>query len=294
MWINYHHLYYFKTIAEEQSVSKAAEKLRLGQPTLSAQLKQFEDYLGVKLFERFHKKLVLTEQGKLALQYAQNIFRLGNEMVDALQDRLVPEKMKLQIGSLDSISKTFLSDLTEFCFQQSPVQIGFIEGSLDYLLRELDAHRIDLIVSNYLPVLKEHQKMNYRLIKKEQVSFFGSENFKNLRKRFPESLSGQKMLLPSYESKIRGDLDHWFQLQKLVMDVVAESQDLALKKQLALRGQGLVACAASSVSDLLEKNLLFEIGQIEGVTEDLYFMSIERKIANPFAQKLMKEFSINT
>lgn len=290
MWINYHHLLYFKTIAEEQSVSKAAEKLRLGQPTLSAQLKQFEDYLGVKLFDRYHKKLVLTEQGKLALQYAQNIFRLGNEMVDALQDRLQPEKMKLQIGSLDSISKTFLAQMSEYCYSQGPVQIGFIEGSLDYLLRELDAHRLDLVVTNFLPLVKEHQKMNYRLVQKEQVCFFGAEAFKALRKKFPESLSGQKMLLPSYESKIRGDLDHWFQLQKVAMDVVAESQDLALKKQLALQGQGLVACASSSVQELVQKNLLFEIGQVEGVAEELYFISIERKVSNPYALKLMKDF----
>ena len=59
-WINYHHLYYFKAIAEKGSVSKAASKLRLGQPTLSAQLRQFEEALGVQLFERQHKKLILT------------------------------------------------------------------------------------------------------------------------------------------------------------------------------------------------------------------------------------------
>ena len=290
MWINYHHLYYFKTIAEEQSVSKAAEKLRLGQPTLSAQLKQFEDYLGVKLFERYHKKLVLTEQGKLALQYAQAIFRMGNEMVDALQDRLLPEKMKLQIGSLDSISKTFLSDMTEFIYEKNTVQIGFVEGSLDFLIRELDAHRIDLIVSNYLPLQKEHSRMNYRMVQKEQVSFFGSEEFKTLRKKFPESLQGQKVVLPNYDSKVRGDLDHWLQIHNISMNVVAESQDLALKKQLAIRGHGLVACAASSVKDIVQKNLLIEVGKLEGVFEEIYLITIDRKIPNPIAQRLMTQF----
>ena len=87
-WINYHHLFYFKTIAEEGSVSKAAEKLRLGQPTLSSQLIQFEDNLGVKLFDRSHKKLILTEQGNIALDYAKNIFRMGSEMYEVLHDRL--------------------------------------------------------------------------------------------------------------------------------------------------------------------------------------------------------------
>ncbi len=92
-WINYHHLYYFKTIAEEESVSKAAHKLRLGQPTLSAQLKQFEEQLGVQLFERKHKKLLLTEQGRIALDYAQNIFRLGGEMFEVLNDHITPTRV---------------------------------------------------------------------------------------------------------------------------------------------------------------------------------------------------------
>ena len=89
-WINYHHLFYFKTIAEEGSVSKAAEKLRVGQPTLSAQLKQFEEVLGILLFERQHKKLILTEQGKVALDYAKNIFKMGSEMYEVLHDRVKP------------------------------------------------------------------------------------------------------------------------------------------------------------------------------------------------------------
>ena len=91
-WINYHHLNYFRVIASEGSISKAAEKLRLGQPTLSAQLKQFEEQLGVRLFDRQHKKLILTEQGKIALNYAQTIFKLGFEMVCSNFPSLIDQK----------------------------------------------------------------------------------------------------------------------------------------------------------------------------------------------------------
>jgi LysR family transcriptional activator of nhaA len=104
-WLNYHHLYYFMTIAELNSISKAAEKLLLGQPTLSAQLKQFEENLGVQLFERHHKKLILTEHGSLALVYARNIFKMGDEMYEALHDRMKPSKINVQLGALDSIPK---------------------------------------------------------------------------------------------------------------------------------------------------------------------------------------------
>lgn len=104
-WINYHHLFYFKTIAEEGTVSKAAIKLRLGQPTLSAQLKQFEKNLGVQLFERHKKRLVLTEHGKVALDYSKNIFRMGSEMYEVLHDRLRPARPALHLGALDSVPK---------------------------------------------------------------------------------------------------------------------------------------------------------------------------------------------
>jgi len=127
VWINYHHLYYFKTIAEEGSVSKAAEKLRLGQPTLSAQLKQFEENLGVQLFERQHKKLVLSEQGKIAFNYAKNIFKTGNEMYEALHDRLRPAKINLQIGALDSVPKELVTLLAEAAYKIDSCHLNLIE-----------------------------------------------------------------------------------------------------------------------------------------------------------------------
>ena len=132
-WINYHHLFYFKTIAEEGSVSKAAGKLRIGQPTLSAQLKQFEDAIGVQLFERQHKKLLLTEQGKVALDYSQNIFKMGSEMYEVLHDRLKPLRPSLHIGSLDSVPKQITLELVKHAYKISPWQMNCCEGYSDQL-----------------------------------------------------------------------------------------------------------------------------------------------------------------
>jgi LysR family transcriptional regulator, transcriptional activator of nhaA len=127
-WLNYHHLFYFKTIAEEGSVSKAAARLRLGQPTLSAQLKQFEDAIGVQLFERQHKKLLLTEQGRVALEYAKGIFRMGSEMMEAVHDRVQSAKPLLAIGALDSVPKQAVLQLVRAALKISPCQITLVEG----------------------------------------------------------------------------------------------------------------------------------------------------------------------
>ena len=291
MWINYHHLFYFKTIAEEQSVSKAAEKLRLGQPTLSAQLKQFEDVLGVQLFDRKHKRLILTEQGRIALQYAQSIFRLGDEMVDTLQDRIKPEKIKIQIGALDSISKNMLAEITESCLAHFACQIIWIEGSLDYLLKQLYMHKLDLVVSNYLPKSKDSQPFAHRLVKKAAVLIYGNKNFKALKKNFPESLNEQNFILPTYDSQMREDIEHWLKSHRINYEIAVESQDTALKKQLAHRGVGIIPSTQSAVQDAIDNETIFEIGPLDDVVENIYFVSSERKIINPPADFLMHKFN---
>lgn len=294
MWINYHHLYYFKTIAEEQSVSKAAEKLRLGQPTLSAQLKQFEDILGVQLFDRKHKRLILTEQGRIALQYAQNIFRLGDEMVDALNDRIKPEKIKIQIGALDSIPKSLLTEISENCLTEFSCQIVWVEGNLDYLLKQLYSHKLDLVVSNYLPKSKESQAFHHRLIKKSPVHFYGNKNYKSLKKNYPESLKDQKFILPTFDSQLREEIEYWFKGARLKFEIVVETQDGALKKQLCEKGMGMIPATYSAVQDSLDQELLFDIGPLNEVSENIYFISSERKITNPPADFLMQKFNFKS
>lgn len=291
-WINYHHLFYFKTIAEEGSVSKAAEKLRLGQPTLSAQLKQFEDTLGVQLFERRHKKLILTEHGKVALDYAKNIFKMGSEMYEVLHDRLKPLKPSLHIGALDSVPKQIVVQLVKQAFKISPCQITLSEGKSDELLRELISHRMDLMVTNFLPDGPDGKGLYPKSIAKKNVSFYGAPKFKSLRKGFPKSISGQPMILPTYDSKLRRDLDHWAKLNKVDLNIIVESQDIAVKKLMAIGDLGLIPTATHSVTGQILRGELVEIGQLSGVYEELFLLTAQRKIENPIASKLRDTFVV--
>lgn len=291
-WINYHHLYYFKAIAEEGTVSKAAEKLKLGQPTLSAQLKQFEDTLGVQLFERHHKKLVLTEQGKVALDYAKNIFRMGSEMYEVLHDRLKPLKPHLHLGALDSVPKQIVLQLVKHAFRISPCQITLSEGKSDELLRELSAHRIDLVVTNFLPTGSDAKGFYPKSITKKNVAFYGAPKFKGLRKGFPKSISGQPMILPTYDSKLRQDLDHWAKLNKIELNIITESQDISVKKLMATSELGLIPTATHTVTGQVLRGELVEIGQLQGVHEELFLVTAQRKIENTIASKLRDSFVV--
>lgn len=291
-WINYHHLFYFKTIAEEGTVSKAAEKLRIGQPTLSAQLKQFEDTIGVQLFERQHKKLVLTEQGKVALDYSKNIFKMGSEMYEVLHDRLKPLRPSLHIGSLDSVPKQIVLQLVKQALKISPCQITLSEGNSDHLLRELSTHRMDLMISNFLPTGIDSKGLHPVSITKKNVAFYGHPKFKNLRKNFPKSLSGVPLILPTYDSKIRYDIDHWAKLHEIELNVIAEGQDIATKKLMAIEGLGIVPTATHTVTRQVLSGELTEIGQLQGVHEELFLITAQRKIANPIAAKLAIVFTV--
>jgi LysR family transcriptional activator of nhaA len=291
-WINYHHLFYFKTIAEEGSVSRAAEKLRLGQPTLSAQLKQLEESLDVKLFDRQHKKLIITEQGKIALDYAKNIFRMGSEMYEVLHDRVKPLKPMLHIGALDSIPKQIILQLVQKAVKISPCQITLSEAKSDELFRELTAHRVDIAVTNFLPTGLDAKGLYPKLITKQNVAIYGSPKFKHLRKKFPQSVSGVPMVFPTYDSKLRADLDHWAKLNEIEINLVAESQDVAVKKLMAINEIGLVATASHTVTKQVLEGKLIEIGKLQNVHEELYLVSAGRKIPNALAIKIIETFSV--
>jgi len=291
-WINYHHLFYFKTIAEEGTVSKAAEKLRVGQPTLSAQLKQFEDTLGVQLFERHHKKLILTEQGKVALDYSKGIFRMGSEMYEVLHDRLKPLKPSLHLGALDSVPKQIVLKLVKHAFRISPCQITLSEGKPDELLRELVAHRMDLMVTNFLPSGTDAKGLYPKSITKKNVAFYGAPKFKALKKGFPKSISGEPMILPTYDSQLRQDLDHWAKLNKIELNIICESQDISIKKLMAINEMGLIPTATHTVAEQVLNGELVEIGQLQGVHEELFLVTNQRKIENPIASKLRDSFAV--
>jgi LysR family transcriptional activator of nhaA len=291
-WINYHHLFYFKTIAEESSVSKAAAKLRVGQPTLSAQLKQFEDHLGVKLFERQHKRLILTEQGQIALEYSRNIFKMGSEMLEAMHDQLRPAKPTLCIGALDNVPKQIVLQLVKSALRISPCQITLLEGKPDELLRELLGHRVDLLLTNFIPNSPDAKGLQHRRISHKSVGIYGAPPFKPLRKDFPRSLSGQPVILPTHDSQLRYDFDHWSKTRSLNFDILIESQDIGVKKLMAISGLGLLPAPTHAVTRQILAGELVEIGVISSVFEDLHLMTASRKIENRLARELFQNFRI--
>ncbi|MBX2988375.1 MAG: LysR family transcriptional regulator [Bdellovibrionaceae bacterium] len=290
-WINYHHLKYFREIALAGGVSAASSRLRLGQSTLSAQLKTFESQLGVELFERRNKRLHLTEPGRVALNYANEIFRLGQEMLEVLQDVKNPARIPVQIGALDSVPKHVLLEIAKEARRSFDCTLSIREGSEEELLKDLRRHRIDLMVSSAHP-RQEGGRFYSRVIARMPVVVCGAPAFKGLRRGFPRSLEKSAFILPSSPEKLRGEIDRWFRQQSLNPNVIAETQDTAVQKLLGHEGLGLLVVPLAAVQAQLNDKSLVEVGRLEGISEEIYLISASRRIENPVSAALMKEFQL--
>lgn len=289
-WLNYHHLFYFYTIAKEGSVAQAAVRLRIGQPALSTQLKQLENSLGYPLFDRRGRRLFLTERGKTVFEYASEIFRLGSEMLEAAKDQLAEKSIHLQIGAADSVPKAEIHRLVETALRTDECYVSVLEGEGERLFRELRAHRLDLVLTNSPPALGAKSQLYSRKVNEMKVLICGSPKFKKIRKDFPASLRHCPFVLPTSHSKLRRDVDHYFQIQDICVQSIAETQDIEVQKLLAISGLALVPVALPAVERELQDGKLIEIGELEQVSEQLWLTSASRRVQNPLAAKLMKSF----
>ena len=287
-WLNYHHLIYFKEIANEGSISKASEKLLIGQPALSAQLKQLEEQLGSELFERKNRKLILTDAGKVVLKYANEIGQLGQEMLQVMADKSYSNKTPFRLGALDSVPKQIVWEITQKARSYNDCFVSIVEGSQDELTTELLQRNIDCFISNHSGDISRDKNMNSKSFVKAPVSIYGSKNFLDLKVNFPKSLNGQPMILPTHHSKLRHDLDHFFDSKKIKIISELETQDTALMKIFATQGAGLAALPDVAALDLVRNKSLYKIGTLPNIKEEYWIISSKRTIDNPIASRLMK------
>jgi len=282
-WLNYHHLLYFYTVAKEGSVSRAAKSLRLAQPTLSGQIRKLEEAFNEKLFVRSGRQLILTEMGKLVFRHAEEIFTIGRELTETLRGRSTGRVPRLVVGVADVVPKLITARLLEIALTlPDPVQITCLEGKSDRLLADLAVHGLDLVITEApLPPHLSVKAYNHPL-GETPVSFFATGPLATrTRRRFPRSLDGAPMLLPTPNTQLRQSLDRWFQVREVRPRLVAEFEDSALLKAFGQHGHGVFPAATVLGDELRRQYGVREIGVADGVTERFYAISIERRIKHP-------------
>lgn len=278
--LNYSHLYYFWRIAKLGTVTEAAATLRLSQPTLSAQLKSLEDGLGVKLFTRVGRSLVLSDHGKITLEYAETIFTVGEKLLDRISGSQAGYRQKLEIGIADVVPKLLSFRLLEPLFEESRnLIVNCHERRPVELLADLAVGKLDAVISDS-PIPHGLKVKGYsRLLGSSTISFFASKtSASKLKRGFPQSLNRSKMLLPTEPSIQRQVVDAWLQKNGLHPQMAGEFEDSALMKIFGQYGTAVFPVPSVIRKEVERQYSARCIGEVEELREDYYLISTSKRI----------------
>ncbi len=283
-WLNYHHLLYFWMVAKHGSIASASKELRLAHPTISGQIHRLELAVGHKLFTRSGRHLVLTDTGRLAFRYADEIFALGGELQDTLRGRVTGQPLRLVVGVSDVIAKSIVHQILEPAFAlQDKVRVTCREArSADAFIGELAVHALDVVLADAPAAPGTPVRTFSHPLGDCGTSFFAApELARTYRRGFPRSLDGAPVLLPSSGSTFRRALDEWFQSHDIRPEIIAELDDLALASVLGEQGLGVVAAPDVLEKELRRRHALQLVGRDEEIRPRFFAISVERKIRNP-------------
>ena len=265
-WLNYHHLLYFWVVAKEGSVVRASEELHLAHPTISGQIHRLEEVLGEKLFARQGRSLVLTEAGRVAFRYADEIFSLGREFVDTLKGRASGKPLRLVVGVADVLPASLVRRFLEPAFRLGqPVQSSAAPTSPSQeFIAELALHRVDVVIADGPAGPGSPIRAFSHPLGECGTTFFAAPEAGRARSRrkFPRSMDGAPFLLPGAPSTVRRALEHWFDAEGIRPRIVAEFDDSALAKDFGEDGLGVFAAPTVIETEVLHHYRVRVVGRV--------------------------------
>ena len=280
--LNYKHLHYFWAVVRAGGVTRAAEKLHLTPQTLSGQLKQLEDSVGVALFTPVGKRLELTEAGRVAYSYADEMFSLAAELGEALKALPAGRAQSFRVGVADAVPKSVAHRLIAPAQQLAdPIRLVCREGKLESLLAELALHRLDCVLSiRPAPTGLSLRSYNHKL-GSSAIGLYAPRALPLPEQSFPRCLHGQPLLLPSEDSPVRQQLMDWFEEQRIVPLVVGEFDDSALMKTFARAGAGVFPAPIAIRDEIDHAYDALLLGPVADINESYYAISTERRVSHP-------------
>lgn len=288
--LNYQHLFYFWNVVREGSVTRASEKLRLAQPTISGQLAVFEDAIGAQLLRKEGRKLALTEKGRTVYNYADEIFALGRELTNALEGRAGAVSPRLSVGIADALPKLLVYRLIEPALRgEEKAQVICHEDKVERLLAELSLHGVDLVLADAPATTSAGGRVYNHLLGECGVSVFGAPELAvRYAENFPRSLDGAPLLFPTPTTALRRSLDLWFENERIFPYIRAEIEDSALMKTFAAAGVGLFVAPIAVTEEIVKRYGVVRIGDLQGVTERFYAITVRRKIDHPAVTAILQ------
>ena len=286
--LNFKHLRYFWTVARVGTIAEAGRVLDLAPHSISAQIATFEAALGVSLFRRVGRRLVLTEAGERILGHAEQIFALGDQIVDVVRDDTLRRSLPFRIGFPDSMPKSVIHRLIEPALHvERPGRLVCREAPLAELLAELAVHRLDLVIADRQMPPEVSVRGYSTLLGESTLTVFAAPALAaRLAHGFPATLDGAPFLLPGEDVAHRGALLQWFETQHVRPSIVAELDDSALMKAFGQSGTGAFVAPATIADTVCDQYGVQAVGEIAAVSSQVYAITTERRLSHPAMQAI--------
>ncbi|HMW16902.1 MAG TPA: transcriptional activator NhaR [Accumulibacter sp.] len=281
--LNFKHLRYFWVVAKSGSIARASQQLYLTPQSISGQLNELEESLGVELFRRVGRGLELTVTGQRILSYAEEIFALGDELLDVIRDQSAVRSLPFAIGIADVVPKSVAYLLVEPALRLSePVRLICREGRLTALLADLAVHRLDMVIADRPMPANLNVRGYSHLLGESDLTVFGTDKLlKTLSGDFPALLADAPLLLPGEDAAIRPRLEHWLAAQRLHPRVIGEFDDSALVKAFGQAGAGLFVAPTALAAHICQQHQVVAVGRIDSINEQLFAITTERRLTHP-------------
>jgi LysR family transcriptional activator of nhaA len=255
------------------------------------QIRKLEQQVGHSLFDRLGKKLVLTEAGQITLDYADTVFKAGDELMSTLRGRPLASRQILRVGALTTLSRNFQLEFLRPLVGRADVELIVRSGTLRDLLAQLETHSIDVVLANSAAPRDARSTLRNYLLNEQAVSLVGRPPRRRPRFRFPNNLRTESILLPSLDSDIRVAFDRILELAGIRPNILAEVDDMAMLRLLARERNGVTLVPPIVVRDELKMGILVEHCRIPEVTEKFYAIVQKRRFPNQLLTKILKEAS---
>ena len=281
--LNYKHLRYFWMVAKSGAIARAGEQLHLTPQAISGQLRELEAALGVELFRRAGRGLEVTDAGRRILSYAEEIFALGDELLEVARDQTTRKSLLFTVGIADSVAKSVAHRLVEPALRlPEAVRLVCREGRLTALLADLAVHRLDMVIADRpMPSNLNVRGYSHLLGESDLTVFAAGALIKTLNGKFPALLHGAPFLMPGDDVAIRPRLEQWLATRRLHPRIVGEFDDSALLKAFGQAGAGLFVAPTAIASYVCEQYRVSPVGRIESISEQLFAITSERRLSHP-------------
>jgi len=293
--LNLKHLRYFSEVARRGSVALAARNLFVTPQTVSAQVQELEQSIGQPLFERLGRRLLLTTAGETALDYANNIFALTDELAQVLRGGQKAKSITFRIAVTDSVPKLLTVKALQPIVERhrKELELECREGSYADLLGQLAVGQLDVVLAEAPVPANLARALEARVLSESGMTFLATRPLAaRLAKQFPASLQGAPFLAGSAPSSLLGQaIQAWFARQGVRPHVVGRIDDSALLQGFAQRGLGVVTVPTSVASEVIRQSRLGVVGRTEEVRQTVFLIRARGRRPHPLVKEL-EEVSI--